>query len=290
MKKIWLMILLAGYLTSAYGINLGEILKEATKKKPEETTQQEKTTAQGQGTKDINLFGKVSNEDEERIGREIAGNLLGAAPLVKDDTLQRYVNKVGRWVATQSDRPDLPWHFGVIDSTDINAFSAPGGYIFVTKGLYMKLNSEAELAGVLAHEIAHVMKKHHLKLLQKSQMIDIASQKIAGKLGKNEDAIKNLVGNGAEALARSLDKESEFEADRIAVVLAARAGYDPYGLPSVLQKIGEVGKNDSSVALLFKTHPLPDDRLTQLSEAMGDRLDRFSEGKTLEKRFYRLKP
>ena len=82
-----------------------------------------------------------SQEEEVAIGRQAAGNILGAAPLVEDAKLQQYVNRVGRWIASQSERPDLDWHFGVIESNDINAFAAPGGYIFVTKGLYRVLRN-----------------------------------------------------------------------------------------------------------------------------------------------------
>ena len=229
---------------------------------------------------------EYSDEEEAAIGRQIAGNLLGAAPLVKDEQLQKYVNKVGRWVASQSERPDIAWHFGVIDTDDINAFAAPGGYIFVTRGLYRIFNEESELAGVLAHEIGHVIRKHHLKILQKSQQVDQGGKLLEGQAGNNEK-IRNLIGNGAEIVARSLDKNAEFEADRIAVVLAARAGYEAWSLPQVLQGIGHVGNNDS-VALLFKTHPHPDVRLSRLSDAMGSRFDKLN-GETLATRFYRIK-
>jgi predicted Zn-dependent protease len=111
---------------------------------------------------------------------------LGAAPLVKDDQLQKYVSSVGRWVALQSDRPDFEWHFGVIDSTDINAFTAPGGYVMVTKGLYQALNSEADLAGVLAHEIGHEIRKHHLKLMQQGRLLEIGSQLLSQKIGTKD--------------------------------------------------------------------------------------------------------
>ena len=114
----------------------------------------------------------LTDEEEVALGRQIIGNLLGASSLVRDEGLQAYVNRVGRWVAAQSDRPDLPWRFGVIDSDDLNAFAAPGGWVLITRGLYRMLQSEAELAGVLGHEIAHVTRKHHLKLLQKSQAVD----------------------------------------------------------------------------------------------------------------------
>lgn len=231
-------------------------------------------------------LGGYSEEEETAIGRQIAGNLLGAAPLVSDVKLQKYVNNVGRWVAIQSERPDLAWHFGVIDTTDINAFAAPGGYIFITRGLYKQLTNEAELAGVLAHEIGHVIKKHHLKILQQSKMLDAGSKLMGKQL--NNDKISNLIGSGAEIVARSLDKGAEFEADRIGVVLAARAGYDAYGLPGVLQQIGHTSANDSSVALLFKTHPHPDERLAKLGDAMDSRFDGLN-GQAAEKRLYKIK-
>ena len=228
-----------------------------------------------------------SQEEEVAIGRQAAGNILGAAPLVNDAKLQQYVNRVGRWVASQGERPELTWHFGVIESRDLNAFAAPGGYILVTKGLYRALQNESELAGVLAHEIGHVNLKHHLKLLQQGQLVDMGTKLLSGKTGENE-YIKRLIGSGAEIFARSLDKSAEFEADRVAVILAARAGYDPFGLPTVLQDIGHVAKDDNRIALLFKTHPPPDDRLDQLGQAVGGRLDGIK-GQTLEKRFYRIR-
>jgi len=236
----------------------------------------------------LSLFSKTSTADEIRIGRQVSGDLLGAAPLVKDDALQRYVNSVGRWVAAHSGRPDLPWHFGVIESEDVNAFAAPGGFIFVTKGLYRRLNNEAELAGVLGHEIAHVTKKHHLNLLKKSQMIGALSQTVTKEV-KGDASVQNLIGNGAEMLARGLDKDAEFEADRIGVVFAARAGYDAWGLPTVLQDMATINAKDDRMALLYKTHPTAAERLERLGEAVGDRFDDLPAGKELPDRFYRIK-
>lgn len=230
-----------------------------------------------------------STEEEIRLGREIAGNLLGAAPLVKDAALQKYVNAVGRWVASQSERPDLPWRFGVIESEDINAFAAPGGYIMLTKGLYRKLSNEAQLAGVLGHEIGHVVQKHQLKVLQKQQLLSMGAGFLSSKYAKDNQLVSKAIGTGAEISARSLDKSAEYEADRLGLSYAARAGYEPYGLTEVLQTIGQTNKNDGSVALLFKTHPHPDERLVALGDAIGNRLDNFKNGKTLENRFYPLK-
>jgi len=213
----------------------------------------------------------VSEEDELLAGREVAANVLGVAPLVADEKLQRYVNTVGRWVSLRSERPKLPWRFGVIQSDDINAFAAPGGYILITRGLYNRLSDEAELAGVLAHEIAHVLRKHHIEVMRQQSMIAEGGKALQKAADKNE-AIRNLVGNGAEIFARRLDQDAEFEADRMAVVLAARAGYDPYGLPAVLQKIESVHADDDRVQLLFKTHPQPAPRLKKLDTSMADRL------------------
>lgn len=234
------------------------------------------------------LFGKYSPQDEMRIGKQIAGNLLGAVPLVRDDGLQRYVNRVGNWVAAQSGRNDFPWHFGVLATEDINAFAAPGGYVFITEGLYRQLKNEAELAGVLGHEIAHVTQKHHLKVLKKSSLISALGQAASKKVKNNDQVVQNVIGNGAEIMARGLDKEAEFEADRVGTVYAARAGYDPWGLPAVLQDLAALPARDSRTSLLYKTHPQPEERLSRLGDAIGERFDRLS-GKELDDRLYRLR-
>ena len=229
-----------------------------------------------------------SKAEEIALGREITGSLLGAAPLVKDEALQKYVNQVGRWVANQSERADLPWKFGVIDSADLNAFAVPGGYVLLTKGLYLKMQNEAQLAGVLGHEIAHIVKKHQLKVLQKQQLLGYGASKLGGLFGKKDKLAKKALNTGAEISARGLDKDAEFEADRMGLTLAYRAGYDAYGLPDVLQTIGQTNKSDSSVALLFKTHPSPDERLAKLGDSVGSSMDKAKAGKTLENRLYKL--
>jgi beta-barrel assembly-enhancing protease len=323
MNKLLISLFLsAGLITvNAQAFDLGKELEKAAKQKIEEVKNGEKTEAEAaipaeapatpapaanagavagdavppvEATKaepekpEFN-WKKPSKEEEITLGREITGSILGAAPLVKDEALQQYVNKVGRWVASQSERSDLPWKFGVIDSNDLNAFAAPGGYVLITKGLYQKLANEAQLAGVLGHEIAHVVKKHQLKVLQKQQLLNIGAGKLSDLFGKNDKLAKKALGTGAEISARSLDKDAEFEADRMGLVLAYRAGYEAFGLPEVLQTIGHTSKNDSSVALLFKTHPSPDERLAKLGDSVGSSLDKAKAGKTLENRFYLLK-
>jgi predicted Zn-dependent protease len=229
---------------------------------------------------------EVNEKEEVEIGSGIASNLLGAATLVPDAQMQKYVNLIGRWVAQQSERPNLEWHFGVLESNDVNAFAAPGGYVFITKGLLLKMKSEAQLAGVLGHEIGHVLKKHHLKAIQKNAQVSLFADalSIASQRSKSTEALNKIAGIGPEMSARGLDKEDEFEADRIGVVLAARAGYDPYGLPLVLETLANLNPQDSSLALMFKTHPAPTARLEALGKEMPI-LDKYSTQPELDTRF-----
>lgn len=229
---------------------------------------------------------EISEPEEIAIGRDLAATLLGAAPLVSDAAMQRYVNNVGRWLAAQSERPGLPWQFGVLDAPQINAFAVPGGTVFVTRGLLERMKSEAELAGVLGHEITHVVKKHHLKAIQKGAMSALAGDALSMAVNnKNAAANDKLVSFGKEMYARGLDKGDEFEADRLGVVLAARAGYDAYGLPSVLQTLQAMNPQDSGLALMFKTHPAPAERLDALGQKMQPTLDAWSAQPQLAERF-----
>jgi predicted Zn-dependent protease len=234
--------------------------------------------------------GQASTEVDERqevdLGRDIASTLLGAAPLVADEAMQRYVNAVGRWLALQTERPDLPWQFGVLDAPQVNAFATPGGYVFVTHGLFARMKNEAELAGVLAHEIAHVLRKHHLKAIQKNAQAGLAANVISMALRDRGSAARDkLVSFGKEMYARGLDKADELEADRLGVVIAARAGYDAYGLPSVLQMMQAMNPEDSGLALMFKTHPPPAERLEALEQKMQPVMDAYSAQPQLAERF-----
>jgi beta-barrel assembly-enhancing protease len=241
-----------------------------------------------ESVKNVNKAVREPSEAEEiALGQDVASRLLGAAPLVADPALQRYVNRVGRWLAVQTERPDLPWQFGVLDSPNVNAFATPGGTIFITRGLLERMRNEAELAGVLGHEVAHVLRKHHLKAIQKGAQtalagdaLSIALQDRGGRANRDK-----LISFGAEMYSRGLDKSDELEADRLGVVIAARAGYDAYGLPSVLQTLQAMNPQDSGLALMFKTHPAPGERLDALSEKMQPVLDAYSRQPQLGERF-----
>lgn len=219
----------------------------------------------------------IGEAEEIKLGGDLAGMLLGAAPLIEDPAKQQYVNRLGKWLALHSERPNLPWKFGIVDSDDFNAFSTPGGYVLLTRGLFEQMRSEAELAGVLSHEIAHVARKHHVKALQKS-LRDQALSEMRGYFSVSTgsgiaDKFTNAVlSAGKDMYTLGLDHEDEYEADRMAVVIAARSGYSPYGLAGVLQTLTATA-DAAGYGLHNRTHPLPLERISRLDGAMGTRLD-----------------
>jgi predicted Zn-dependent protease len=238
---------------------------------------------------------EFTQEQEVELGNGITASILGAVKLHPDASLQRYVNRVGKWVALHSARADLPWHFGVIEGESINAFAMPGGSVLVSHGLIKRLSSEAELAAVLAHEIAHVVLKHQLSAIQSSLNSDawagigkdLAGEAI-GRRGGDAYGLKSAAASaGVDAVKngvflRPLDRGMEYEADRLGVVLAARSGYDAYGLASVLQMLAQQ-KGDGSGADIFSTHPSPSDRMGEMEKfvpTVGS-----STGQSVEARF-----
>lgn len=245
---------------------------------------------------------EFSNDEEIALGEGIAAAFLGAAPLHHDQNLQRYVNRVGRWVAMHGERPDLPWTFGVIDTETINAFAFPGGTVIVSSGLLKRLNSEAELAGALAHEVAHVVKRHHIQAIQSQASTDfwtgIAQDVAADRVGRSgggalaQAAKQKLVDMGADLvksgfILRPLDRSLEYEADRMAIVIAARSGYDPYGLVAVLQMLAQA-HGDGDGASVFATHPAPGDRIAELERLGPSIFDRYGTQPQVEGRFKQI--
>ena len=240
----------------------------------------------------LGLGDKVARENEEMsepeeiaLGRELAARVLGAAPLVDDPELQRYVNRVGLWVAMQSERPNLPWRFGVISSTDVNAFAMPGGVVLITSGLYDRLRDEAELAGVLGHEVAHVVQKHQLEAIKKASgqalFQDMAGEAISSS---NDELVREfgdeVLNAGMNIFAKGLDRNDEYDADARGMVLAARGGYNPFGLAGVLQTLDASGGAEGGMALMLSTHPSPADRIERLGGVVGERLDAYANAPT----------
>ena len=223
----------------------------------------------------INNVQKMQDIDqphEIQIGQDYAAILLGARPLYGDQRAQRYVNEFGRWLASQSERPDLPWTFAVIDDPRFNAFSTPGGYVFVTSGLLQQLHSESELAGVLGHEIGHIIHKHYLKAVKTSAAMSMITDNIRTN-SQLKEAVLHLA---KDAFTKGLDREDEFDADAVGVVIAARAGYDPFGLPSALQILEQHTSQGGGFSLLLQTHPEPSARIERLEALIQNRFDNFN--------------
>ena len=172
-----------------------------------------------QGSRGSDLFQLLSQSldqiDEPReiqIGQQLSAMLLGSKPLLPDMLMQRYVNQLGRWISLQSARPNLPWTFAVLDDPGFNAFAAPGGYIYVTKGLIDRVADEAELAGILAHEIVHVTSKHHLIALNKAASAGLLTQAISSQL-RND--LGGLVSGQLLAIVRVHDVRETVQAIKV---------------------------------------------------------------------------
>lgn len=209
--------------------------------------------------------------EEDALGPQIAGRVLGARPLLNDAAAQKRVNLIGRWMASQTSRPELPWTFGVIDTPDVNAYAAPGGFILVGRGLYELLSSDAEVAAVLGHEISHCVQRDHYDVIRKQEITtavkDRAMESATGADGAaGAYARQYAEKHGATIVLTSLDRSAEFRSDGAAEIYLARAGMNPQALYAVLQKMAALGTRSPSLAQLYKTHPALDARL--------DRIDR----------------
>ncbi len=212
----------------------------------------------------------VSLSDEEQVGEAAAAKILGAAKLIDNQSLQDYVNTLGASLSALTDRSGLSWKYAVIDSPNVNAFAAPGGIILITRGLLKMLDTEDELAAVICHEIGHVVGKHHYKIVLRQRLTEDATKQMATIYTDKElSALSNL---SSVFYARGLDKGAEFDADIFAVQLLGKAGYDASAMIGVFEKLGRMQTGDSRAELLFSTHPLPLERLDQLSRANLDAL------------------
>jgi predicted Zn-dependent protease len=176
------------------------------------------------------------------------------------------VNLVGKAVANTSDRSDIAYHVAVLNHDSINAFAAPAGYIFVTRGLLKQIQNEAELAAVLGHEIAHVSQKHILEVIQRTKRIAGISEAGLAYATKDPAVFKNVIDNSVKKLLdEGLDQDKETEADALGDVFAARVGYDPSAYVGLLTRLRALKGDDQA---FFKTHPNFSSRITAVQEVI----------------------
>ena len=227
------------------------------------------------GQKLRSSFAEITEEEEYYIGRSVSALILGRYPVYQNDALTQYVNLVGNAVALYSDRPEIyaGYHFLVLDTDEVNAMAAPGGMVFVTKGLLRRCRDEETLGLILAHEVGHVCAKHGLQAIKKSRLTDaftfLGTQALR-RYGPQEIAQLTTIFEGVlsdiveQLVVRGYDRQSEFEADGLAVKFGTSTGYEPGGIIRFLRTM--VG--DSSTAAgkgWFKTHPSPEQRIEQLN-------------------------
>ncbi len=221
-------------------------------------------------------FVLMSEEQEIALGRQANAQILKDTPVYEDPKLQQLVQQVGEELASQCHRPELFYRFTVVDSTAINAFALPGGYIYITRGLLAYLNSEAELAAVLGHEIGHVTARHSVRQQSTAAVTGILGAVIAASTGvQGADTLTNMAGT---AIVRGYGRDHELEADRLGAEYLARSGYDPNAMLEVVgvlknqeafetQAAKKEGREANVYHGLFSTHPDNDARFQEVVNA-----------------------
>jgi len=231
--------------------------------------------AQNPVTGDKN-FVLMSEQQEIEMGTQAHQDVLKEYAALDHPSLQAYVNEVGQRLAKQSHRPELNWHFTVVDSPDVNAFALPGGYVYITRGIMAYLNSEAELAGVVGHEIGHVTARHGVR--QQSATTAAGVGAVLGSIlvpGLNNQAGATLLQTLAQSWTAGYGREHELESDRLGAQYLAKSGYNPQAMIEVIgvlknqelfaaEQAKRDGKKPATYHGTFDTHPSNDARLKQV--------------------------
>jgi predicted Zn-dependent protease len=221
----------------------------------------------------------LTPEEEYYLGRSVSAMILAKYTPSRDAKLNQYVNRIGQIIARVSDRPETfnGYRFMVLDTPEINGFAAPGGFIFVTRGLIALCSSEEDLAGVIAHEVAHVVNGDGLKAISQANLTNALailgreaastaiSQAGAPEIGALTSAFGGSVTDVFKTMATDgYSRSQEYAADEYAITLLRRAGYNPRGLSNVLAKLEKV-KGEGG---FFETHPSASDRLDEVSDVV----------------------
>jgi predicted Zn-dependent protease len=231
----------------------------------------------GAGAKAVQAL-SLSDQDARDIGEAVSLAIIEDSGVVSNDTLQAYVTKVGLTLAAVSSKPEIQYTFGVLDTDEINAYSAPGGFVFITRGAIARMRDEAELAGVLAHEVAHVAREHGLKAVKGAGLVDAGSKALTASSGEVA-AFSPMVDFLTTNFKKAWSPGDESDADAEAVKYLKLAGYDPSGLARFLEREG-VGAAASARGMSMPTHPPTAQRVAKLKSLAGN-----ASGATLTERF-----
>jgi predicted Zn-dependent protease len=211
----------------------------------------------------------IGEGQEIEIGRQGAQDVVRTIGLVPDSALQQYIHSLGTQLARSSERPNLPWTFGVVDDPTPNAFALPGGFIFFTRGMMNLMNSEAELATVLGHEIGHVTARHQVTMISRAQLAQIGLG-LGGVLFPDLQALEPLAGAGTQLLFLRYSRDAERQADDLGFRYALEQGYDVRAMANVfasLARLGEAGDRSALPSWLL-THPAPEDRIRAVEQRL----------------------
>jgi beta-barrel assembly-enhancing protease len=203
--------------------------------------------------------------EERQLGTEISAKLRDRFGVVQDREVHKYVTLVGRVLAANSSRSTLQWTFVVLDTDGVNAFAAPGGFIHITKGALALIQSEGELADVLAHEIAHVTEKHTINAITNATKVKLGSKALSG----NEKIAAGIEQGYGTVLENNFDRGDEMEADRVGITLANKSGYAPTGLAAFLTRLADRNKNLKERSGMFASHPESKARLDGLTKVIS---------------------
>jgi len=238
--------------------------------------------ARAAGGAAVNSF-TVGYEKERQIGQTVAATVAGRWHVVANDSLNAYVNLVGAVVALQSPRnTEVPFRFAVLDTDEVNAFAAPGGWIFITRGALDMMESEAELAGVLAHEVAHVDEEQVLEAMRTANMM----QGARSEADLNGFLMDQLAGQLTGMIFTGLAAPDEMESDSLGTLYAAAAGYRPDGLLTFVRRLQAGESNEGKRRILSElkaSHPPVGDRIAALERQAAGR--NMTQGQVLAERF-----
>src|SRR5947199_1083653 len=207
----------------------------------------------------------ISESQEIAMGRDYDKQVAPSIGLYADSRLQRYIQQFGARLAATSERPNLPWSFRVVDDPVVNAFALPGGYIYVTRGILAHLNSEAELAGVVGHEIGHVTARHSVSQLSKQQLAQIGLA--VGTIASPDfERFAGLASAGLGVLFLKYSRDAERQADDLGLRYMRRVNYDPREMPHVFEMLTRVSQAQGGgrVPEWLATHPDPENRRSRI--------------------------
>jgi beta-barrel assembly-enhancing protease len=229
----------------------------------------------------------VSVEQEIAIGREAQVEAKKKTPQLRDAAVSGYVEQVGRRLAAQTGGPEYPYSFTVADKADLNAFALPGGPVWVHRGILEAAQDEAQLAGVMAHEIAHVAERHTADQLTRATvangLLGLLGAVVDGR-GKGEAATRIGAGVATQMMFLKFSRDHEREADRVGAEIVRRAGWDPQGMVEFFELLdAQQKRSPGSVATFLSTHPNPKSRAAELRGIVQPGGRRTSEGFTAMK-------